>query len=148
MSKESKPKEYWEGVSDALSLVETFIYWREAHPEESKTLLEFIHEALREAKKHIGPSLLDLLGVSFTKPKQAENVLERTTSESQSKEIEELSTTEPVSTTDEISLTKSEDVSAFSESSFSNTTVSETVTESSSEETSSENSESDETPIF
>lgn len=72
MNREDKPKEYWEGVADALSLVETFVYWKEMHPNESKSLLEFIHDALKEAKKHIGPSLLDLLGVTFQKAKSKE----------------------------------------------------------------------------
>ena len=81
-------EDYWKGVADALSLVEDFIYWQREHPDESKDILEFVQECLTEVRKKIGPSLLDLLGVSFTKQrlekeeKEAETPIEKVTTES------------------------------------------------------------------
>ena len=81
-------EDYWKGVADALSLVEDFIYWQREHPDKSKDILEFVQECLAEVRKKIGPSLLDLLGVSFVKQeaerekKETEAPIEKVTTES------------------------------------------------------------------
>ncbi|MGQ4833450.1 MAG: hypothetical protein ACP6IS_06130 [Candidatus Asgardarchaeia archaeon] len=78
-------EDYWRGVADALSLVEDFIYWQREHPNDSKDILEFVQECLTEVRKKIGPSLLDLLGVSFTKEK-TEEIRKEVMEKSESKE--------------------------------------------------------------
>ena len=65
--KEQYSEDYWKGVADALTLVENFLYWRSAHPNKSRDPLEFVHECLKEVRKRIGPSLIEILGVSFEK---------------------------------------------------------------------------------
>ncbi|MCD6514901.1 MAG: hypothetical protein J7L07_08245 [Candidatus Odinarchaeota archaeon] len=65
-------EDYWKGVVDALSLIEDFIYWQREHPDESKDILEFVQECISEVRKKIGPSLLDILGISFAKKRKEE----------------------------------------------------------------------------
>ena len=65
--KDQYSEDYWKGVADALTLVENFLYWRSAHPDRSRDPLEFVHNCLKEVRKKIGPSLVEILGVSFEK---------------------------------------------------------------------------------
>ncbi len=70
--KDQYSEDYWKGVADALTLVENFLYWRSAHPNKSRDPLEFVHECLKEVRKKIGPSLVEILGVSFEKEESEE----------------------------------------------------------------------------
>jgi len=70
--KDQYSEDYWKGVADALTLVENFLYWRSAHPDRSRDPLEFVHECLKEVRKKIGPSLVEILGVSFEKEESEE----------------------------------------------------------------------------
>ncbi|MHA1860615.1 MAG: hypothetical protein ACTSVF_05965 [Candidatus Asgardarchaeia archaeon] len=68
-------KEYWKGVYDALKLVENFLYYREAHPERSKDIMEFLRDCIREVSKKYGSTLLENLGVSFEKEEMVEGTV-------------------------------------------------------------------------
>ncbi|MCD6381234.1 MAG: hypothetical protein J7L50_02795 [Candidatus Odinarchaeota archaeon] len=84
-------KEYWKGVYDALKLVENFLYYREAHPERSKDIMEFLRDCIREASKKYGPTLLENLGVSFEKEEKVKGAMEKGM-ESIEEELKEIDT--------------------------------------------------------
>ncbi|MHA1506969.1 MAG: hypothetical protein ACTSR0_07335 [Candidatus Asgardarchaeia archaeon] len=84
-------KEYWKGVYDALKLVENFLYYREAHPEKSKDIMEFLRDCIREASKKYGPTLLEDLGVSFEKEERVSESVDKEM-ESIEEELEEIDT--------------------------------------------------------
>jgi len=56
---------YLRGVIDALELVASFLAWKKAHPESSKTVKDFVKEALKKTERRAGRGLDELLGIKL-----------------------------------------------------------------------------------
>ncbi|MFW9799698.1 MAG: hypothetical protein ACFFD9_04635, partial [Candidatus Thorarchaeota archaeon] len=67
MSSNGKDDNYWMGVRDALRMVDSFLRWASRHPEDAKTLDEFLAEGLVAAAKRCESCLGKELGLKYGK---------------------------------------------------------------------------------
>ncbi len=67
MSSNEKDDNYWMGVRDALRMVDSFLRWASRHPEDAKTLDEFLAEGLVAAAKRCESCLGKELGLKYGK---------------------------------------------------------------------------------
>lgn len=65
MSQEEFGQMYWNGVRDALRMVQTFLFWKEKNPNEARTIETFVSEALEAVRQKCAPCLKEILGVTF-----------------------------------------------------------------------------------
>jgi hypothetical protein len=65
MSQEEFGQLYWNGVRDALRMVETFVFWKEKNPREKRTIKDFVSEALEAVRQKCAPCLKEILGINF-----------------------------------------------------------------------------------
>ena len=65
MDEDQQPREYWEGVQEALNLMKDFMYWKDLNPNEARTLKEFVVDTIDIIGKHTDPRLRDLLKLGF-----------------------------------------------------------------------------------
>ena len=65
MSQEESGQLYWNGVRDALRMVETFVFWKEKNPREKRTVKDFVSEALEAVRQKCAPCLKEILGINF-----------------------------------------------------------------------------------
>lgn len=65
MSQEEFGQLYWNGVRDALRMVETFVFWKEKNPREKRTTKDFVSEALEAVRQKCAPCLKEILGINF-----------------------------------------------------------------------------------
>ncbi len=61
-----KHPQYWQGINDALELLDTYIVWYEDHPE-SRTPREYIGAAKKAVARHCKSCLRELLAIPFNK---------------------------------------------------------------------------------
>ncbi|MFQ5832310.1 MAG: hypothetical protein ACE5H4_06395 [Candidatus Thorarchaeota archaeon] len=67
MSSNEKDDNYWIGVRDALRMVDSFLRWASRHPEDAKSLDEFLAEGLVAAAKRCESCLGKELGLKYGK---------------------------------------------------------------------------------
>lgn len=65
MSQDEFGQLYWNGVRDALRMVETFVFWKEKNPREKRTIKNFVSEALEAVRQKCAPCLKEILGIDF-----------------------------------------------------------------------------------
>lgn len=65
MSQDEFGQLYWNGVRDALRMVETFVFWKEKNPREKRTIRDFVSEALEAVRQKCAPCLKEILGIDF-----------------------------------------------------------------------------------
>ncbi|MFX1244310.1 MAG: hypothetical protein ACFE8F_05060 [Promethearchaeota archaeon] len=65
MSQDEFGQMYWNGVRDALRMVQTFLFYKDKNPEEQRSTDTFVSEALDAVRQKCAPCLKDILGVSF-----------------------------------------------------------------------------------
>jgi hypothetical protein len=65
MSQDEFGQLYWNGVRDALRMVETFVFWKEKNPREKRMVKDFVSEALEAVRQKCAPCLKEILGINF-----------------------------------------------------------------------------------
>ncbi|MDO8055294.1 MAG: hypothetical protein Q6361_00395, partial [Candidatus Hermodarchaeota archaeon] len=75
MSQEEFGQMYWNGVRDALRMVQTFLFYKEKNPAEQRSTDTFVSEALDAVRQKCAPCLKEILGVDFGEDEDVDTML-------------------------------------------------------------------------